>query len=1026
MTTPPGDTLWNTAFTGPPIATHSGAPTHRPRGRRGRRGSVKASSFRPDIQGLRAVAVLAVVVNHLSGHPIGGFVGVDVFFVISGYLITGLLLRDLNAGHGFIGFITGFYRRRIRRLFPAALVVTVVTIFVAHTVFNSARYHQTWKDGLWSSVFWANWHFISIGTNYFTANGPTSPFQHYWSLSVEEQFYVVWPLALLVIGSLVVLLARAHGQAARRVRVIVGTSLAVIVCAVSLWFAFGQSKSDPVTAYFSTFDRAWELGLGALLACVVPSMRGSRWLLTLISWVGLAAIGVSLFVTTTSHFPAPGALLPCLGAAAVIAAVSPTAMASNWILTNPVSVFVGNISYSVYLVHFPVIILLAAKMPSKGPYYYAIAVLLSTGLSIALYAFVERPVLNSGWLLPRGAKQPEAEPTRHLALAAAVAAVAALVTMAAWPGTQAAATQQEAQIAAALATSTTSTSAVVAATPKLDALVVQIRNALLATTWPALNPSMSSAIAHNPEPDDIEKCGSINLSTPAACTFGPANAKHTMYLVGDSTAVAYGEALRDVAEASGWDIRIGAAFGCAFISAPAVGPFGQDGGCVKHNDALVAEINAARPSLVISTHAYINYFALGSTTPWTDQQWAGTLGDELDKVKSSAGKIVIMPAAPFDKTMSICDVPGSSPANCDGRLKPEWVSRAGAEQNLAAQIGGVFIPSVNWFCLAGLCPAFDGTTPVFHDQVHITPQYADILAPVMREAFLGAGLLGSNLPASTSAADTSATKTPVADALGQEIESALLTTTWPQLNPSIDSVLTGPFVPRDLAPCSSLTLQSASECTFGDPAATGTIELVGDSQSVAWADTFRAALSSEPNWKLRVAGADYCSFASTVLLAKSANDASMCLAHNQAVVAEVKRTRPALLVVANLTNSAADVASVTAEIDAVQGYVGKVVILGAPPEVKDPRQCFTSGSSPAACVSSVLSDYPSWVRQMNSVAASVSGVYVDVQNWFCYNGYCPAFVGATPVRFDNAHMSLEYAAKLAPVLVEQFKVDGLL
>jgi peptidoglycan/LPS O-acetylase OafA/YrhL len=154
---------------------------------------------RRDIQGLRALAVVAVVLEHVSGWPRGGFVGVDVFFVLSGFLITGLLVRE----HERTGRISmrGFYRRRVKRLLPSALVVLVVTLGAVAALLSASRLLSSAVDAVWSAVFVANWHEAAQGTDYFAADGPVSPFRHFWSLSVEEQFYVVWPLVVLLVAA---------------------------------------------------------------------------------------------------------------------------------------------------------------------------------------------------------------------------------------------------------------------------------------------------------------------------------------------------------------------------------------------------------------------------------------------------------------------------------------------------------------------------------------------------------------------------------------------------------------------------------------------------------------------------------------------------------------------------------------------------------------------------------------------------------------------------------------------------------
>ena len=220
----------------------------------------RGSRYRPDIQGLRALAVLAVIANHLAGWPKGSFVGVDVFFVISGYLITGILVREFETRQTIS--LLGFYARRIKRILPAGLFVIGVTLCATRVLAGIDRYHFTAADAIAAVEFRANWHFAQAGVNYFNQSLPPSPLQHYWSLSVEEQFYFVWPwvlLGLLLIGR------RLRWWRHEHTRPVAGVAIAVI-SGVSLAWAFAQTAGNPTTAYFSTLDRAWELGLGALIA----------------------------------------------------------------------------------------------------------------------------------------------------------------------------------------------------------------------------------------------------------------------------------------------------------------------------------------------------------------------------------------------------------------------------------------------------------------------------------------------------------------------------------------------------------------------------------------------------------------------------------------------------------------------------------------------------------------------------------------------------------------------------------------
>jgi peptidoglycan/LPS O-acetylase OafA/YrhL len=358
--------------------------------------------YRADIQGLRAIAVLAVVANHLAGWPTGSFVGVDVFFVISGYLITGILVREFEMRQT-ISF-RGFYARRIKRILPAGLLVIGATVCATRVLAGTDRYHVTAADAIAAVLFTANWHFAQTGVNYFNQSLPPSPLQHYWSLSVEEQFYFVWPwlmLGLLLIG------LRLRFWRHEHTRLVSGVAVAVI-SGISLSWAFAQTAHNPTAAYFSTFVRAWELGAGALVAIAAqPIARCNARLRRVVALVGLLGVVGSLFVVpSSSGFPAPWALLPTLSTAAVLGAGAGLSGRSLLPLTNPLSQYLGKLSYSLYLWHFPVVVLIVTVVPQYSVAYWLAGLALIFGLSAALFHLLEDPARRGTWFRRRPGRLP--------------------------------------------------------------------------------------------------------------------------------------------------------------------------------------------------------------------------------------------------------------------------------------------------------------------------------------------------------------------------------------------------------------------------------------------------------------------------------------------------------------------------------------------------------------------------------------------------------------------------------------------
>jgi peptidoglycan/LPS O-acetylase OafA/YrhL len=306
--------------------------------------------FRPDVEGLRAVAVALVVLFH-AGVPriTGGYVGVDVFFVISGYVITGVLLRE-RAGSGR-NSILAFYGRRSRRIIPAATLVIIATVLASYHWLGFIFGGDTAQDGRAAATFWVNFHFISVGTNYLASQLPPSPLQNYWSLSVEEQFYVVFPALFIAVAAVKI----KHVDYRHQLSVVL-----VAAAIVSFWWSVVQTSSNSTAAYFSPFTRAWELALGALVAINAHhAARLPRQVWAFISWIGLAGILLAAFhYTSATLYPGSAVALPVLSTAAVIAGgTTGFRFGAETILGLPPFQWLGKISYSLYLWHWPLLII---------------------------------------------------------------------------------------------------------------------------------------------------------------------------------------------------------------------------------------------------------------------------------------------------------------------------------------------------------------------------------------------------------------------------------------------------------------------------------------------------------------------------------------------------------------------------------------------------------------------------------------------------------------------------------------------
>ncbi|WP_081665579.1 acyltransferase family protein [Mycobacterium sp. UM_CSW] len=684
-----------------------------PAGRRGDR-------FRPDIEGMRAVAVGLVLLFHGYGKPFtGGFVGVDVFFVISGFLITGLLLHE-QINDGRIS-LWRFYARRVRRILPAATLTVLVTIFAAYQLLGFISGNEVANDAKWTAVFAANIHFAEQGTDYLGSRLPPSPLQHMWSLGVEEQFYLAWPTLFLLVA-IVVRLSK------RRNVVAVLTSSLLVVIGTSLAWSVVQTSSNATWAYFSPLTRAWELALGALIAVLGPALsRAPQSVHQVSALLGLAGIAASALILTSS-MPYPGwaVAIPVVGSAMLIAAGcgNPQTVVGRVLSVRPMQ-WLGARSYSLYLWHWPILVIAARYAGHQLSAWQNSGLLLAAVAASAItFRLIENPVRQSAFLRSR----------TQLTLAIGVALTLVTVAVA----QHQIASHERTWNPPKLQPSSVGQAQVLEAVQAAQSLNVLPKS--VADSLTKLDLAKATGrfdcyqIALPPEFVDFSK--SELGHEFGQCAAGAEHGTKLMVTFGDSRAWMWGAALEGVAAANGYKLRTFYMNSCPalnlhFLSYQTQAPNDE---CYQFHRSAVAAIRKLHPDLVIATGAGTQLLADGSqpTAAQWQEGWASTFR-ELAQPQTRFAMLGAIPT--WEKDDAHCLAAHASAVQQCSVPRSEGMPSGSpeAEQAAASAAGALYVPTVPWVC-ANRCEPVIADIRVYYERFHFSRSYATYLTGAVGEA----------------------------------------------------------------------------------------------------------------------------------------------------------------------------------------------------------------------------------------------------------------------------------------------------
>ena len=654
-------------------------------------------SFRRDIQGLRAIAVLLVVLYH-GGVTVlsGGYVGVDVFFVISGFLITSHIYNGVSQGSFRL---RDFWSRRIRRLVPAAWTVVFFTLLAGIIWFPRVLLPATLQDAAATISYVPNVLFAWRGTDYLASETP-SVFQHYWSLGVEEQFYVVWPLLLL--------LALTVAKKSRRALIVTVLTVTILSFIFGVW---ATQWRQPIAFFILPF-RAWELGVGGLVALLLvhfPRLNSASNLKPVLGWLGVAAIAFSAF-TFTSQTPFPGyaAAVPVLGTACAIYAGSGERApgSPSIILENRPFDIIGRISYSLYLVHWPLLMvpqtIIGWQQPLTIVQSLSLAAL-SFPLAWLLWRYVEEPGRsNQRWWAVRS--------TRALTVGVVGACLSILLVM---------------PVNAFLRSNTPVVGDTLASATNLS------KNPQSPETVPRnLTPTLQTAKEDLPVIYDNDCHLDVEQTVPVGCKFGNDTDAPLVVLFGDSHAATRQPALEDLADRGKVQLEVHTKSSCssAYMTTQVDNVDYQQ--CDEWRDNVLNVIHDEKPSIVILAN-FASYHR-----EFTDN-WGPALAKTVEKIEPESSAIIVEDVPNFGYDPVVCLSQNlQSAKKCDGEISKVLSSEQIEEEEKAAIASGAkYFKIDEWLC-GKTCPAIQGNTLVYRDSHHLTASFSKLMAPIFEKEML--------------------------------------------------------------------------------------------------------------------------------------------------------------------------------------------------------------------------------------------------------------------------------------------------
>jgi peptidoglycan/LPS O-acetylase OafA/YrhL len=634
--------------------------------------------FRPDIEGLRAVAVCLIVLYH-AGLPFlqGGFIGVDIFFVLSGYLITGLLVKELSSSGGID--LSRFYARRVRRLLPASSLVVVVVCLIQIIIASPIAQIEVLKTALTATLLSSNIYFAHMQLHYFSQASAGGPLLHTWALAVAEQFYIVWPIFLVLLTRMVKSVS---------IRILVIAAMTVISFVSCVWL----TSLNQVLAFFQSLPRAWEFSAGGLLAFVPLHWLTARE--SLCKWLGtmglIAMVLSAVLMTGSARFPGYIAAFPVLATLAALqaGAGAPSSLAARFLSSRPLQ-YLGGISYSLYLWHWPVLMIALEISANNSAAVRAACVVLSVLLAAVTHATIENPIRFNSFLVSRSL------------LSLGIVGLSMMVCVGGF-----------------------------------------------AVWWAALHHSAQFRKFNQVRNDVPSICATgctadLIGGTPKLCSFGEVSSPvSTVVLLGDSHAAQWFPALKDIAESRHWKLVTIVKSSCSPMNIRTLNNTRAIEECERWRKLSMEAIDAMHPDLVVMSSSS-RYPQRDNSNLIDVSDWEKGSRDTFLAVARQGIAIRVIrdtPHADYNIPSCLAQLAWNGHATCPSLIRTKALNSGiyQAQLRAAANIENVrVIDMSDAICGKDSCETEQGDIVKYRDSDHLTSRYAESLADALQARLLG-------------------------------------------------------------------------------------------------------------------------------------------------------------------------------------------------------------------------------------------------------------------------------------------------